>query len=47
MAKIENPPQGEIDKMTKLQAEYETTRTELVNGMLESKYEQIIDKFRK
>lgn len=47
MAKMENPPQGEIDKMTKLQAEYETTRTELVNGMLESKYEQIIDKFRK
>lgn len=47
MAKIANPPQGEIDKMTKLQAEYETTRTELVNGMLESKYEQIIDKFRK
>lgn len=47
MAKIANPPRGEIDKMTKLQAEYETTRTELVNGMLESKYEQIIDKFRK
>lgn len=47
MAKMENPPQGEIDKMAKLQAEYETTRTELVNGMLESKYEQIIDKFRK
>lgn len=47
MAKIENPPQGEFDKMAKLQAEYETTRTELVNGMLESKYEQIIDKFRK